>query len=355
VSTQRVVETSASSNKLMTIRRGMVNIDSDWKDAEAKRLAMLRKNQLRETKRVQREEQKECADLIEKLRSEREKSVMSSCIFGRGVYMHFCCGSRVYITCTPSRSLSYRCDTSQKRALALLEKELIKEKATVSKSATASKSRAEKRAAQYRKDELAKLSADNAREAKQLKQRLLRDKKMMIKDVEVSTPKSDLREEKRRCVFVRVFERVSVRIYTCVCVCEAVCVLLPRYTSTVAPKCSLVLLYAPLSCRASEAAASKAATNEAEFTEQMQQQTAQRHTEINDKVAEMTADAERSAMIAEHTVLRECERRRAALLREQMDVKQTILKHQLKVCYNGSFDLLFSSSQPRPSHSHPTP
>jgi hypothetical protein len=87
----------------------------------------------------------------------------------------------------------------------------------------------------------------------------------------------------------------------------------------------------------------------------MQQQTAQRHTEINDKVAEMTADAERSAMIAEHTVLRECERRRAALLREQMDVKQTILKHQLKVCYNGSFDLLFSSSQPRPSHSHPTP
>eukprot|EP00037_Helgoeca_nana_P008021 m.71860 g.71860 ORF g.71860 m.71860 type:complete len:854 (-) comp18673_c0_seq1:219-2780(-) len=244
VSTQRVVETSASSNKLMTIRRGMVNIDSDWKDAEAKRLAMLRKNQLRETKRVQREEQKECADLIEKLRSEREK-----------------------------------CDTSQKRALALLEKELIKEKATVSKSATASKSRAEKRAAQYRKDELAKLSADNAREAKQLKQRLLRDKKMMIKDVEVSTPKSDLREEKRR---------------------------------------------------ASEAAASKAATNEAEFTEQMQQQTAQRHTEINDKVAEMTADAERSAMIAEHTVLRECERRRAALLREQMDVKQTILKHQLK-------------------------
>ena len=42
----------------MTIRRGMVNIDSDWKDAEAKRLALLRKAQLRETKRVQREEQK---------------------------------------------------------------------------------------------------------------------------------------------------------------------------------------------------------------------------------------------------------------------------------------------------------
>ena len=76
VSTSRVVETSKKDNdKLMTIRRGMVNIDSDWKDAEAKRLALLRKAQLRETKRVQREEQKECAELIDKLRVEREKYV----------------------------------------------------------------------------------------------------------------------------------------------------------------------------------------------------------------------------------------------------------------------------------------
>lgn len=45
----------------------------------------------------------------------------------------------------------------------------------------------------------------------------------------------------------------------------------------------------------------------------------------------MTAEAERSALEAEHAVLRECERRRATLLREQMDEKQTLLKHQLKV------------------------
>eukprot|EP00039_Didymoeca_costata_P032644 m.38698 g.38698 ORF g.38698 m.38698 type:complete len:809 (-) comp9463_c0_seq1:1473-3899(-) len=73
VSTQRVVETSVASGKMMTIRNGMVNIDRDWKDAEAKRLAILRKEQLRETKMVQREEQKECNELIAKLKTEREQ------------------------------------------------------------------------------------------------------------------------------------------------------------------------------------------------------------------------------------------------------------------------------------------
>lgn len=73
VSTQRVVETSVQSGKMMTIRNGMVNIDRDWKDAEAKRLALLRKQQLRETKMVQREEQKECNELIAKLKLEREQ------------------------------------------------------------------------------------------------------------------------------------------------------------------------------------------------------------------------------------------------------------------------------------------
>eukprot|EP00035_Acanthoeca_spectabilis_P034487 m.29399 g.29399 ORF g.29399 m.29399 type:complete len:842 (-) comp6682_c0_seq1:165-2690(-) len=244
VSTTRVVETSATSNKLMTIRRGMVNIDSDWKDAEAKRLALLRKAQLRETKRVQREEQKECADLIEKIRSEREK-----------------------------------CDASQKRAIVALDKELDKERSSISKTATASKTRAEKRIAQFRKDELARIAAENAKDDKLFKQQVQRDKKMMLKDVEVSTPKSDLKEEKKR---------------------------------------------------ATEAASKKAALDEAAHNKKIQERTALQHTQLNSKVAQMTAEAERSALEAEHAVLRECERRRATLLREQMDEKQTLLKHQLK-------------------------
>ena len=73
VTTQRVVETAVQSGKAMTIRRGMVNIDKDWKDAEATKLAKVRNEQLRETKIVQREEQKECADLIRKLKVERDQ------------------------------------------------------------------------------------------------------------------------------------------------------------------------------------------------------------------------------------------------------------------------------------------
>lgn len=73
VTTERLVETTVESGKMMTIRKGMVNIDRDWKDAEAKRLAILRKQQLRETKMVQREEQKECAELIQKLKAERDQ------------------------------------------------------------------------------------------------------------------------------------------------------------------------------------------------------------------------------------------------------------------------------------------
>ena len=75
VTTERLVETSVDSGKMMTIRKGMVNIDRDWKDAEAKRLAILRKQQLRETKMVQREEQKECSELIQKLKVEREQLI----------------------------------------------------------------------------------------------------------------------------------------------------------------------------------------------------------------------------------------------------------------------------------------
>lgn len=70
VSTQRVVETSVQSGKAMTIRKGMVNIDKDWKDNEATKLAAVRNAQLRETKIVQREEQKECTELIRKLEAE---------------------------------------------------------------------------------------------------------------------------------------------------------------------------------------------------------------------------------------------------------------------------------------------
>ena len=72
ISTKRVVETGVQSGKLMTIRPGMTNVDKDWKDAEAKKFAVLRKGQLKETKLIQREEQKECNELISKLKAERD-------------------------------------------------------------------------------------------------------------------------------------------------------------------------------------------------------------------------------------------------------------------------------------------
>mmetsp|Transcript_20452 Transcript_20452/g.53218 ORF Transcript_20452/g.53218 Transcript_20452/m.53218 type:complete len:855 (-) Transcript_20452:1536-4100(-) len=247
VSTQRVVETSSQSGKLMTIRRGMVNIDSDWKDAEAKRLALLRKAQLRETKRVQREEQKECAELIEKLRTEREK-----------------------------------CEATQKKELLALEKELTREKAQAVKLAATAKSSAERKASAQRKDELGRLARNNSKAAKQFKQNVVREKKMMLKDIAVSTPRNERKDERRRAL---------------------------------------------------EAAAAKATSDELAEEKRVQDNNVKKTTEINQMVADIVSSAEKSAMLAEHGVVRACEQRRAQLLVGHMTEKQTMLKHQL----NGTF------------------
>eukprot|EP00054_Salpingoeca_dolichothecata_P008757 m.49619 g.49619 ORF g.49619 m.49619 type:complete len:878 (-) comp17939_c0_seq2:243-2876(-) len=72
VRTQRIVETSVESGKMMTFKRGVKNMEQDWADQEQKNLAMFRKQQLREAKLLQREEQKESSELISKLKQERE-------------------------------------------------------------------------------------------------------------------------------------------------------------------------------------------------------------------------------------------------------------------------------------------
>lgn len=72
VTTQRIVETSLASGRAMTIRKGMENLEQDWQMAEHKKLVMIRKQQLRETKLMQREEQRECAELLTNIKKERE-------------------------------------------------------------------------------------------------------------------------------------------------------------------------------------------------------------------------------------------------------------------------------------------
>eukprot|EP00051_Salpingoeca_urceolata_P005131 m.70592 g.70592 ORF g.70592 m.70592 type:complete len:855 (-) comp14077_c0_seq3:55-2619(-) len=86
IQTQRVVETRLESGKVAQPPRplpgvpasaavpGLSNISHDWQMLEQKRLALFRKQQLRETKRLQRDEQKECAEFIHKLKSDRDKS-----------------------------------------------------------------------------------------------------------------------------------------------------------------------------------------------------------------------------------------------------------------------------------------
>eukprot|EP00052_Salpingoeca_macrocollata_P014150 m.110632 g.110632 ORF g.110632 m.110632 type:complete len:878 (+) comp19198_c1_seq2:156-2789(+) len=73
LTTKRVVETALESNRPMTFKRGAANIASDWQMQEQKKLAIFRKEQLRETKLLQREEQKECASLIVDLKVERDQ------------------------------------------------------------------------------------------------------------------------------------------------------------------------------------------------------------------------------------------------------------------------------------------
>lgn len=52
--------------------------DQDWQMAEHQRLAFFRKAQLRELRRLQLEEQKECNQLVVTLRAERETTVSRS-------------------------------------------------------------------------------------------------------------------------------------------------------------------------------------------------------------------------------------------------------------------------------------
>eukprot|EP00050_Salpingoeca_kvevrii_P017575 m.66347 g.66347 ORF g.66347 m.66347 type:complete len:705 (+) comp7619_c0_seq1:408-2522(+) len=72
VKTQRIVETNLASGKAMTHKRGEASPIQDWQMLEQKRLAILRKQQLRETKMLQRDEQKECMELIARLKQERD-------------------------------------------------------------------------------------------------------------------------------------------------------------------------------------------------------------------------------------------------------------------------------------------
>lgn len=93
VSTQRVVETALASGRAMTIRKGMENAEQDWQMAEQKKMALLRKDQLRETKIMQREEQRECAELLSKMKREREAYVgtsLSAIVFVRFILYTLC-------------------------------------------------------------------------------------------------------------------------------------------------------------------------------------------------------------------------------------------------------------------------
>jgi hypothetical protein len=74
--TQRVVETSKAHGHTITRRGLMPHADQDWQVAEHQKLAVFRKAQLRDIRMLQREEQKECNDLVVRLRAERETTDM---------------------------------------------------------------------------------------------------------------------------------------------------------------------------------------------------------------------------------------------------------------------------------------
>eukprot|EP00041_Stephanoeca_diplocostata_P025032 m.647185 g.647185 ORF g.647185 m.647185 type:complete len:868 (+) comp22655_c0_seq1:158-2761(+) len=163
VSTQRVVETSQQSGKLMTIRRGMVNIDSDWKDAEAKRMALLRKAQLRETKRMQRDEQKECAEVVAKLKVEREQ-----------------------------------CDARHRKELDGFEQDASRQVSTLQRQAAAEKTRLEKSLALRRKKELERISSENANEERAFKASKSKETKTLVKTLGQEVPKAERKQSIRR-------------------------------------------------------------------------------------------------------------------------------------------------------------
>jgi len=162
VTTQRVVETAVQSGKAMTIRRGMVNIDKDWKDAEATKLAKVRNEQLRETKIVQREEQKECADFIRKLKVERDQME-----------------ARQASAVTSMQSQSAKALLAQQKAGKIEQEKLVKQL----DSQLASKTKAIKAAAVK---EFKDIKASNAQQLKQT-----------LKELD-SLPKADRKDAKKR-------------------------------------------------------------------------------------------------------------------------------------------------------------
>jgi serine/threonine-protein kinase 10 len=75
IKTQRIVETSAASGKVSTLKRGGSRQGSDWVHHDQAKLALFRKQQLREMKIIQHDEQKECSELILRLKVERDQCV----------------------------------------------------------------------------------------------------------------------------------------------------------------------------------------------------------------------------------------------------------------------------------------
>ena len=77
IKTQRIVETAAASGKVATLRRGE-KTGQDWGVHDQAKLAIFRKQQLREMKMIARDEQKECSELIVRLKVERDQCVCVS-------------------------------------------------------------------------------------------------------------------------------------------------------------------------------------------------------------------------------------------------------------------------------------
>lgn len=161
ISTQRVVETGVQSGKIMTIRKGMTNIDSDWKDAEAKKLALLRKAQLKETKLIQREEQKECNEHIAKLQAERESW-----------------------------------DAKQKAEVEAFEKEAQKSLVSQQKVGASEKAKQEKAVGAQLASMSATVKSEMDKSIKAFKANKAKEMKAFLKELDATTPKADRKSAK---------------------------------------------------------------------------------------------------------------------------------------------------------------
>lgn len=163
ISTKRVVETGVQSGKLMTIRPGMTNVDKDWKDAEAKKFALLRKSQLKEIKLIQREEQKECNELISKLKAERDT-----------------------------------CDTKQRAESDSFDKEALKNSSSQQKVGASEKAKQEKAIAAELIKLDAAVKANMESQLKAFKATKAKDLKAFLKELDSSTPKAERKAEWKR-------------------------------------------------------------------------------------------------------------------------------------------------------------